>query len=575
MTLDDAINRINTDAKEMLDLLINYNQSDKDLLSRINIYLNKVRLLDSFEYIIDGKKIDLCMDFDFDDKDELKLPISDDYNFITLYALLVKWLITGNEKTYHRFLSIFEDEYAGGCMMPVDRYKYWIDHYADINNLPIEPELIHCVVNIDYFWSVYKKYVLLYLKEHSAKNKIKVFDSDSENLGIANFLVFKIMDCEDRYNKLNITPSYEQYMHETRDIPYEAQVHTGGCIIDSLHFSLEAMSMLRIVLKKKGIQNREYLKLYNMLSRCFEDIINTLYEYRFEYENDSFVSNELYKTSEYRTNYAIKYAMSVTEGIVKNDVESLLQSKQDFMPIFINSNPEIAECIDKNIDIICAQLKNNLALSDDVLNKRELLVNEFQSVYKELNIPDDIFDTLATAEYLFSNYIDEKEPLSGWDYSFVSILYYQVLEKALNYYAYVPYVTEINNMVTAENSSLYFSNAKCTQINYRNKSVSIKPVLELGPIGFLMKSVAYGNNKYTDFLTNKYDNINIFKIGKYGEKVIEVSKRRNHAAHAQILSFDDAKEDKYIIYCNKEEFTSSIEARNMVKELFFLLTGRK
>lgn len=179
MTLDDAINRINTDAKEMLDLLINYNQSDKDLLSRINIYLNKVRLLDSFEYIIDGKKIDLCMDFDFDDKDELKLPISDDYNFITLYALLVKWLITGNEKTYHRFLSIFEDEYAGGCMMPVDRYKYWIDHYADINNLPIEPELIHCVVNIDYFWSVYKKYVLLYLKEHSAKNKIKVFDSDS------------------------------------------------------------------------------------------------------------------------------------------------------------------------------------------------------------------------------------------------------------------------------------------------------------------------------------------------------------------------------------------------------------
>ena len=54
---------------------------------------------------------------------------------------------------------------------------------------------------------------------------------------------------------------------------------------------------------------------------------------------------------------------------------------------------------------------------------------------------------------------------------------------------------------------------------------------------------------------------------------MEVSKRRNHAAHSNKVDYEDAKDDRYIVYSNDIiKFTG--ELRNMINSALTLLFSK-
>ena len=58
----------------------------------------------------------------------------------------------------------------------------------------------------------------------------------------------------------------------------------------------------------------------------------------------------------------------------------------------------------------------------------------------------------------------------------------------------------------------------------------------------------------------------------YGTKLLEASERRNHAAHAKQLLYEEARDDRNIVY-SMEIISYSEELRNMVNAIFVILYG--
>ena len=179
---------------------------------------------------------------------------------------------------------------------------------------------------------------------------------------------------------------------------------------------------------------------------------------------------------------------------------------------------------------------------------------------------------MVTAEYLYDEYIERKKPIEGWDYSFISVLYYQVLEGVLNHYIYKPYIKEYAESITKDNKEDFFGRAKCCNIG-RNNSFSLKKVIELGPMGYLLKE----SDKITflrDFIIREHTGVNVQDLVMYGTKLLEASERRNHAAHAKQLLYEEARDDRNIVY-SMEIISYSEELRNMVNAIFVILYGTK
>ena len=219
--------------------------------------------------------------------------------------------------------------------------------------------------------------------------------------------------------------------------------------------------------------------------------------------------------------------------------------------------------------------KNIVSQKGSVEKEREKLYETLSQKYTKIKMENDIFDTLSTAEYLFNEYIEGQNPVSGWDYSFISILYYQVLEKALNYYIYIPYVKKIENEDFGQNIKVYFGNANCTIVDKRRNRINLKSAIELGPAGFLLKCAGNKNSKFSQFILGKYKTCSLRELETFGEDILKISKRRNNAAHSYILNYNEAKEDKYIVYCNRENFDVSFELRDMIQRLMSILEGEK
>jgi len=71
-------------------------------------------------------------------------------------------------------------------------------------------------------------------------------------------------------------------------------------------------------------------------------------------------------------------------------------------------------------------------------------VKEELGVTKADRLPDEILQVLSTAEFLYGRFIEEKESIEGFDYSCISAMYYQALEKTYNYFMYSGYIANIN-----------------------------------------------------------------------------------------------------------------------------------
>ena len=156
------------------------------------------------------------------------------------------------------------------------------------------------------------------------------------------------------------------------------------------------------------------------------------------------------------------------------------------------------------------------------------------------NVEETIIKTLATAEYFYTMYIEERDEIENFDYSCFSILYYRCLEDALNSIIYIPYRKEFEETIIEQakkqgNNSLEIDLIPAGVkgiVNYakNNKSYYLAERLTLGGIAFFIKGIAKSDNdRIRQWISSCCNNISDLYL--YGDEVLEISKKRNEAAH--------------------------------------------
>ena len=110
---------------------------------------------------------------------------------------------------------------------------------------------------------------------------------------------------------------------------------------------------------------------------------------------------------------------------------------------------------------------------------QKLVEQELEGKHGE-ELSKDIKNILATAEFLYSKYIDEKDEsteIDGFDYSCVSAMFYQALEKTYQYVLFVDYADEVSGVLTDRYEELKFDD-EFHELGNSKKNAKISKMLK-------------------------------------------------------------------------------------------------
>lgn len=208
-----------------------------------------------------------------------------------------------------------------------------------------------------------------------------------------------------------------------------------------------------------------------------------------------------------------------------------------------------------------------------------------------------IIQVLSTAEYLYDKFIEDKDPIKGFDYSCISAMYYQALEKTYNYLMYSGYIDELNKDKSGDLSSIinhkaygYFpDHGKRYLKKIKNKKIVEKTCM-YGDFEVLLKfllNIGKCNcndvTHYKEYLYNTFgwntevlDNKGL--PPKIADKIetlykgIKITRdRRNNASHGGIIiNYDTAREDKDFVLARKEAKILQKECKKLIMVMLSL-----
>lgn len=350
-------------------------------------------------------------------------------------------------------------------------------------------------------------------------------------------------------------PNIEEYFLLTRNLDDKEVYETGKCAYLELMQNMEAINISKWILKALAKELDDYNVLYKALAKVQEKLVAIIYGDTIEFEEQSITEDASTDIEQYKKQCILEITSNLIGFIASQDVEQLMQCKNDILPLYSTITPWLYETMEQNICRITEKIKYAVSKEDHFGKIYEKIWNQFH-----INFSDDIINTLSTAEWLYEKYIVTAEQVEGYDYSFISILYYQVLENASNILLYKPYIDKVKNEITIDNIKEYFGSANCvktyTDKRTKQKCFSIKESLELGPISFFLAEAKKRESHIRQFLEKKYDCIQIDRLVNIGKEIGEASGRRNNAAHPGIISYDTAVEDKIVVFdslCSYEE----------------------
>lgn len=423
----------------------------------------------------------------------------------------------------------------------------------------------------------------------------------------------------------SLTQTEEEAQQEIKEAEQIAELQEkmgfAQLIVASLDIIYIFCDALRIVLNNKHVNKKikdiDCIKRYRRELQTIEaklgvrvysridDSMMSLQEYR-EHKGviaTSFTERE-FQIEKYRNDM---FAEAFKEGINKLlvgiddcDVEQLLERKT----ALVEEIQRLPDCQEKNhfasfvdeiSDVICKHLV-------DVCKSAH---NEFDDIKVKLTskvgaaiklLPDEVINSLTTAELLYTIYANDEYCQKGFDYSGISALYYQAFETAYNQliwkkYAdmlnalqingilYTDYVEENRNReIKEEEFSGYLSNKSFDRgfyINYKTKKnkrerTEVVEHCMYSSFGIIMKNISPEGelDKYCDFFAslagfkNKEDMflneefVNNCKI--FSETVIESAENRNNASHGPSqISMEQCTEDKKTVLNNIKEIRES------------------
>lgn len=300
------------------------------------------------------------------------------------------------------------------------------------------------------------------------------------------------------------------------------------------------------------------------------------------------------------------------KGIIKNTVAALKGENIDAIVqkrLSIISDEKMQE---SNMELV-DELSNAIS---SVLQKRveedeaEGLKTAKKKIEVELGqnrvrlLTPDIIQVLSTAEYLYGKFIEDKDPIKGFDYSCISTMYYQALEKTYNYLMYSGYISYINSKKQDVKKLIhsrcgkkdkwesfgYFPKKRLSDyvINVENKifyNKIIKNTCEYGNFIYLLnclldEELCKDVIEYKKYLCNQFhwksENDPKKEFSQSVKEAIQylcegldkARERRNNASHGGIIiKYKTVKEDKYYVYLLKE----ADESRRKYKKLIFAI----
>ena len=257
------------------------------------------------------------------------------------------------------------------------------------------------------------------------------------------------------------------------------------------------------------------------------------------------------------------------DAIAADNIEGLLQAKQKYLSGLKGfTSTEQEEKLDELTVRVTDKIKEIIqkqSLYDDLY---AAVSDGFKPYAGELMRYPKLFNSLVSAEYLYKQYVDGKEPNEQFDYSCISIMYYMALEDFANKLVYIPYADEVlskipkntvKNKEWRNNEALkYVSSAG----SFWDKYQRLKKSCEIGVLGYLFEAIE-DEEYFKDYVIKKYPKTDVSALKKCGGELKKLAPRRNNAAHGgNYLTHADVCTDRTNVYD-----TSVEKLRGQIMEL--------
>lgn len=311
------------------------------------------------------------------------------------------------------------------------------------------------------------------------------------------------------------------------------------------------MIMMEDIMKENVFVSSDYYREIRTLSSNYRHFFTSMIDHVFnnyiladqyvETQNINRINEEENKNENKKhLNLQFQSVMELLEVILDTDLQDP-QEIAEYRMIILKTLAMMDvdyKKTDEFIDRLVLKLLNKDTSDTKFKKTYDNIARELYSLHK--NVDESIIKTLATAEYFYSIYIDEKSEIENFDYSCFSILYYRCFEDALNSIIYLPYRKEYEETIIEQYKKLGTNNNGIDLVpagvnglvNYSKKSDSyyLAERLTLGGLAFFIRGITKSNNgQIRQWLSNRCKNIN--KLCQFSDEVLEISKKRNLAAH--------------------------------------------
>lgn len=262
---------------------------------------------------------------------------------------------------------------------------------------------------------------------------------------------------------------------------------------------------------------------------------------------------------------SIDSVLDFVNAIADDDIESLMQAKQRYIGTM---EGYISESQEDKLDDLTAKVVDKIKVTVQKLSVYDELYRsvstEFAKYAAELMKHPQIFSSLVSAEYLYRQYVLNKEPINNFDYSCISIMYYMSLEDFINKLVYIPYANEVlsNLSKNTVKNQKWKDEEACKYVSsvgaFWDKYQRLKKSCEIGVLGYLFEAVP-DEEYFKKFLTEHFGEIDTNHIISFGTKLKNVAPRRNDAAHGgNYLTYQDVCTDKDNVYNTVDNYRGMI-----------------
>ncbi len=253
---------------------------------------------------------------------------------------------------------------------------------------------------------------------------------------------------------------------------------------------------------------------------------------------------------------------------------------------------------------ICEKLVSRDKTNNDSFDERRVHLIEGLGVESKM-LPPQTIDSLTTAEYLYNKYVTQEYAEAGFDYSCISILYYQSFEEAYNALIWREYAEKLNNMelcgrdfttllriknrsddLTFAAEPFFYTKYEDFKLFMDKNTKKFSSSCMFAPFVRIMREVTE-NRKLTafrDFFAKKVGFESVEEMRRDLEFMVRCSDfvnaiencidYRNYASHGGLrVDAEQCEKDKKNVICNIE--TIRLESLGLIQQLLLLLNWKK